>query len=280
MSVDGVRSTYETREPGLLAYLNAIGRIPLLSAAEERRLGALVAAGGTAGEAARLTMIRANLRLVVTLARRAGARQVPLLDLVQEGNIGLLRAVEKYDHALGFRFSTYATWWIRQAISRAVPEHRTIRVPPQSYDQLKRCRRARNAIEERTGIPGTSRQIAAAVGLPEGRVRDLLRSGPSPLALEVGGDSAIDLATDLEEDPWVVAHHSEVRRRLTEIVASLPEPGCAIVRLRFGFDGPPLTLAETAKHLGTTRHVVRRFEDEALQQLRRSRYVAALDGSG
>ncbi|UPK73606.1 sigma-70 family RNA polymerase sigma factor [Nocardioidaceae bacterium SCSIO 66511] len=298
MAGETARTTYDTTDPGLHAYLNAIGRIPLLSPRDERRLGALVAAGQrarrrlaastggdeeelraavAAGDAARSAMISANLRLVVTLARRIGVRQVPLLDLVQEGNVGLMRAVEKYDESLGFRFSTYATWWIRQAISRAIPEHRTIRVPQQSYEQLNRCRKARDAIEEATGVPGTSSEIAAAVGLSEHRVEDLMRSDQPLLSLEFGDETADELMGDAD-DPWVVAHRRETRRRLESIIAELVEPDRSLIRLRFGFDGSPLTLAQAATRLGITRHVARRLEDEALDRIGRTRYVTALVG--
>ncbi|MGH3358973.1 MAG: sigma-70 family RNA polymerase sigma factor [Nocardioidaceae bacterium] len=293
------RPPYEASDPNLIDYLNAIGRIPLLTPDDEIRLGRVVAEGQDArsrldgaalpvdertalaetvraGDEARTTMVRANLRLVVTLARRHGGRHVPLLDLIQEGNIGLMRAVEKFDYRRALRFSTYAAWWIRQAVSRAAPDHRTIRVPQDSYSQMIRCVRARAVIEERSGRPGTDREIADEVGLSETRVRDLLRSAVPPLALDVGDDT-IDLIADRDTDPWLLTHRDDVRRRLAVIIGSLPEESRTVVRLRYGFDGPPCSLTQVSKRIGVPPYVVRQIEGEALDLIRQARDVDELD---
>lgn len=294
-----------TKRPGhevadaVADYLDVIGEVPLLTTAEEVRLGKAVADGRearerlesgdvrpsdrpsleetiSAGEVARTSMIRANLRLVVSLVRRHGAPHVPVLDLIQEGNIGLMRAVEKFDHRLGFKFSTYATWWIRQAISRAIPDHRTIRVPPQSYDQLNRCRKVRDEIEESTGTTCGVREIAEQVGLPERRVRDLMRADAPPLTIHVGADSFMDLATDFDADPWIAVHNEDVRQRIGVALANLTDEQLAVVRLRYGFDEAPCSLLQTAKRLGLNKVAVVRIERAALECLRETRFVSSL----
>ena len=299
MAATTTRAAYDTTDKTLRQYLNAIGGIAMLSAADECHYGRIIADGQTAvaaleseaidpdeaarlrelvaaGRAARTAMIRANLRLVVSVARRHGAQHIPLLDLIQEGNIGLMRAVEKFDYRRGFKFSTYATWWIHQAISRAIPEHRTIRVPQQSYEELKRCRKARDEIEERTGARCDYATIAESVGLSERRVHDLMRSDAPPLSIETDDEPATELATDSTEDPSAIVYHDDVQRRLGAALAVLNDEERDVVRLRFGFGEAPCSIATTARRLGIPRSTVSRIEAAALRRLREMRGVAAL----
>ena len=295
------RAAYDTADTTLGEYLNAIGGIAMLTAADERHYGRIIVEGQEAaaqlesgtvvdpgevdrlhalvaeGNAARAVMIRANLRLVVSMARRYGPHHIPLLDLIQEGNIGLMRAVEKFDYRRGFKFSTYATWWIRQTIARAIPEHRTIRVPQQSYDLLNRCRKVRNEIEDQTGGPCGYGKIAEIVGLSESRVRDLMRSDAPPLSIEVDDDDiAVQLVNDGADDPWAIVYQADVRQRLGSALAILDGDERAVVRLRYGFDEAPCSIAKTARRLGIPRSAVSRIESAALERLRNTRGVAAL----
>jgi RNA polymerase primary sigma factor len=279
-------------------YLEEIGRYPLLTPEEERALGKAVWEGreaerwlregplpeerrrelertGRAGLAAREAMIRANLRLVVSIARRHRA-VLPLEDLIQEGNIGLIRAVEKFDWRLGFRFSTYATWWIRQAIQRANSDRgRTIRLPVHIHERLARVRRVKAALEAGLGREATDEEVATAVGMTPDRLRHLrlLTVEPASLDAPVGEDEEATLGDfiadapsgDLEE----AALEEMSRLILYRILSTLDEREQRIVALRFGLDGEdPLTLEEVGRHLGVTRERIRQLTGSILAKLR------------
>jgi RNA polymerase sigma factor (sigma-70 family) len=285
-------------------YLNEIGRTPLLSAAEEVELSRRVEAGVYAAEllrrhddgeekipaarrrdltlvaedgaAAKDHMLRANLRLVVSVAKKFSNRGVPLGDIIQEGNVGLVRAVEKFDYAKGFKFSTYAMWWIRQAIGRGLPElARTIRLPVHVNEEVAKVARARRELLQSLNRSPDFDEIAELTGLTPARVAELSRLGRDPISLDatvgdqddtVFGDLLVDTGGVTTED---TIEHRAMIDQLYEVVDRLPEREATIVRLRFGLhDGKPHTLDEIGRELGLTRERIRQLEKLALAKLR------------
>jgi RNA polymerase sigma factor (sigma-70 family) len=286
------------------AYLNAIGRTPLLSAAQEVDLAKRIEAGVYAaellrrhaageekspakrrrelaavvedGEAAKAHMLQANLRLVVSVAKKFSNRGVPMLDVVQEGNVGLIRAVEKFDYAKGFKFSTYAMWWIRQAIGRGLPElARTIRLPVHVNEDVAKTARARRELLQRLGRDPSNEEISALCGIAPERVAELARIGRDPVSLDspVGDDGDTVLA-DLMLDATAPSaadsvEHDVMVGELDRVLETLPEREATIIRMRFGLlDGRPRTLDEVGRHLGLTRERIRQLEKLALAKLR------------
>jgi len=285
-------------------YLNEIGRTPLLSAAEEVDLSRRIEAGVYAaellrrhaagedkipakrrrelalvaadGHAAKDHMLRANLRLVVSVAKKFGNRGVPLGDIIQEGNVGLVRAVEKFDYAKGFKFSTYAMWWIRQAIGRGLPElSRTIRLPVHVNEEVAKVARARRELLQRLNRSADNDEIAEHTGLTPERVAELARLGRDPVSLDspVGeeddtrfGDLLVDIGGVSTEQS---IEHQAMVNQLNQLVDTLPEREATIVRMRFGlYDGNPRTLDEIGRALGLTRERIRQLEKLALAKLR------------
>jgi RNA polymerase primary sigma factor len=290
-------------------YLREIGQTPLLSAAEEVALAQAIARGTVAtarllapdlspserarleqvrelGDAARHQLIQANLRLVVSIAKTYRGRGLPLLDLIQEGNLGVLRAVEKFDARKGTRFSTYATWWIRQAVTRALAEQsRLIRLPVDVGDALRQLRRtaARLAIAlEREPTPA---ELGAALGMPEAQVTRLLAAGRQPLSLALPVDDTGEahlgdlLADDQLVPPDEQVSHTLLARDLGRALDGLPERERRVLALRYGLpDGRRRTLEEVGRALGITYEGARKIEGEALRHLRQSAAGAALRG--
>jgi len=296
--LDGLGATTDL----VRVYLREIGRRKLLTADEEVDLARRIEVGLFAaaklaepstidiewrwdlaalardGELAKVRIIEANLRLVVSVAKRYVGRGVPMLDLVQEGNLGLIRAVEKFDYAKGFKFSTYATWWIRQAISRALADQsRTIRVPIHVADAMNRVLRAQRDLHQQLGRAATPAEIAEAVGLEVDRVMEMLRIAQEPVSLHtpIGEKDGSELA-DLIEDTDAVsleeaAAHAMLPVELDAAMAVLTERERAVMRMRYGLsDGRPRTLEEVGQVFKITRERVRQIEARSLAKLRRS----------
>jgi RNA polymerase primary sigma factor len=280
-------------------YLDEVGRYPLLTPEEERTLGRAVWEGKDAerqlyegplpearrrdlertrraGLDAREAMIRANLRLVVSIARRYHRPGLPLEDLIQEGNIGLMRAVDKFDWRLGFRFSTYATWWIRQAVQRAIADRgRTIRVPVHMHEKLALVRREKAALEAGVGREATEEEVATAVGMTPDRLRELrlLTVEPASLDAPVGEDEEANLGDFIADGPSGDLEEAALeemdRLSLHRILSTLDERERRVVALRFGLDGEdPLTLEEVGRHIGVTRERIRQLTGTILAKLR------------
>ena len=281
-------------------YLDGIGRYPLLTKDDEIRLAQRVEAGRLAatelavgsplspeqerqlrraqraGEVASEQFINANLRLVVSIAKKYQSSELPILDLIQEGNLGLMHAVEKFDWRRGFKFSTYATWWIRQAIGRGIDNTaRTVRLPVHAGDQVRRVLRVRGQIESRTGRLPTSGELAAELQMAEADINALLRYVVEPvsLATPVGGEGETELA-DIVSDPAAATPFDLVADRMLggeieRLLSSLGERERQILRLRYGLDrGEPRTLEEVGAELHLTRERIRQIERSALAKLR------------
>ncbi|MFF1684876.1 MULTISPECIES: RNA polymerase sigma factor [unclassified Streptomyces] len=291
-------------------YLREIGRIPLLTAAEEVDLARKVEAGlfaeekltGTTdpdsqlaidldklvvmGRMAKRRLIEANLRLVVSVAKRYVGRGLTMLDLVQEGNLGLIRAVEKFDYARGYKFSTYATWWIRQAMSRALADQaRTIRVPVHVVELINRVVRVQRRMLQERGYEPTPEEVAAHLELPPERVSEVLRLAQEPVSLHapVGEEDDVALG-DLIEDgdatsPVESAAFLLLREHLEAVLSTLGERERKVVQLRYGLaDGRPRTLEEIGRIFGVTRERIRQIESKTLNKLRDHAFADQLRG--
>nr|WP_274915834.1 RNA polymerase sigma factor [Streptomyces sp. WZ-12] len=291
-------------------YLREIGRIPLLSAAEEVDLARRVEAGLFAeeklthtpdldsqlahdldtlvvrGRIAKRRLIESNLRLVVSVAKRYVGRGLTMLDLVQEGNLGLIRAVEKFDYARGYKFSTYATWWIRQAMSRALADQaRTIRVPVHVVELINRVVRVQRRMLQERGYEPTPEEVAAHLGLTPERVTDVLRLAQEPVSLHapVGEEDDVALG-DLIEDgdaasPVETAAFLLLREHLDAVLSTLAERERKVVQLRYGLvDGRPRTLEEIGRIFGVTRERIRQIESKTLGKLRDHAFADQLRG--
>jgi RNA polymerase primary sigma factor len=260
----------------LRAYLKEAGKVPLLTSDEEVALAKRIERGDAA---AKRKLIEANLRLVVSIARRYVDRGLPFLDLIQEGNLGLMRAVEKFDYRRGFKFSTYATWWIRQAITRALADQaRTIRVPAHMVEQIGRLRRAQRQLLSEMGREPTPEEIAAEMGTAPAKVREILRISQDTVSLEtpIGEEDSAQLG-DFIQDETSVAPLQAVgtllqREALDSVLAALSYRERKIMELRFGLqDGRPHTLDEVGQRFGVSRERVRQIETRTLFKLRRYR---------
>lgn len=248
--------------------------------AEYRRLQALI----QDGLLARDHLIKANTRLVISVAKRYIGRGVPFLDLIQEGNLGLIRAVEKFDLHRGYRFSTYATWWIRQAVTRAIADQaRTIRLPVHMVDQIRRIYRHIHDLEQDLGRPPSEEELAQHLGLDARKVQWAMKVSLLPLSLEspVGDEEDSELGMFIEDEttpqPFQNAYQSMLREKVEEVLATLPPREARILRLRFGLEtGVPYTLEEVGKKFGLTRERIRQIEGKALQRLRHPRRARQL----
>jgi len=261
-----------TAQDPLRLYVRQIGNGALLTREEERELARRKDAGD---EEAKRQLIESNLRLVMAITRNYTKADVPLLDLIQEGNLGLIRAVEKFDYRLGFKLSTYATWWIRQAITRALADQgRTIRLPVHVADQVRRLLRARRQLAQKLNREPTLAELAHETQQTEERVRELLELVESPVSLETPVGDGESLYGDLIEDVHALAPHEQTaeQARARELAGALKDLNPRMRRvltLRFGLDGePPQTLEEVGAQLGITRERVRQLETRALRELR------------
>jgi RNA polymerase primary sigma factor len=258
----------------LKLYVRQIGGGALLTREEERELARRKDEGD---EAAKKRLIESNLRLVMAITRNYTRANVPLLDLIQEGNLGLIRAVEKFDYRLGFKLSTYATWWIRQAITRALADQgRTIRLPVHVADQVRRLLRARRQLAQKYNREPTLAELARETQQSEERVRELLELVENPVSLETPVGDGESLYGDLIEDVHALAPHEQSAeqargRELAGALEQLNPRMRRVLSLRFGLDGEsPQTLEEVGTQLGITRERVRQLETRALRELRQA----------
>ncbi|SCL33169.1 RNA polymerase nonessential primary-like sigma factor [Micromonospora pallida] len=283
------------------AYLNGIGRTKLLTAAQEVELSKRIEAGlfaeeklatctpvsaqlradlevvAAEGRAAKDHLLEANLRLVVSIAKRYTGRGMAFLDLIQEGNLGLIRAVEKFDYTKGYKFSTYATWWIRQAITRAMADQaRTIRIPVHMVEQVNRMVRVRRELAVSLGREPTVAEVAVALGVPEFQVIELISYDREPVSLDqaVGedGESALGdfvAAVDPRQEPGDEIANGQLRQEVRIVLATLSQREEAVIRLRFGLDdGRQRTLDEVGREFGLSRERIRQIEKVTLLKLR------------
>ncbi|MBO4901139.1 MAG: RNA polymerase sigma factor RpoD [Lachnospiraceae bacterium] len=257
-------------------YLKEIGKVPLLSADEEIELAQAMERGGEEGEEAKKKLAEANLRLVVSIAKRYVGRGMLFLDLIQEGNLGLIKAVEKFDYHKGYKFSTYATWWIRQAITRAIADQaRTIRIPVHMVETINKLIRVSRQLLQELGREPTPEEIGAEMGMPVERVREILKISQEPVSLEtpIGEEEDSHLGDFIQDDnvpvPADAAAFTLLKEQLVEVLGTLTEREQKVLRLRFGLDdGRARTLEEVGKEFNVTRERIRQIEAKALRKLR------------
>ena len=254
-------------------YLKEIGKVPLLSSDEEIELAKRIELGD---EAAKKRLAEANLRLVVSIAKRYVGRGMQFLDLIQEGNLGLIKAVDKFDYRKGYKFSTYATWWIRQAITRAIADQaRTIRIPVHMVETINRLIRVSRQLLQDLGREPTPEEIAEKMELPVERVREIMKISQDPVSLEtpIGEEEDSHLGDFIQDDhvavPADAAAFTLLHEQLMEVLDTLTEREQKVLRLRFGLDdGRPRTLEEGGKEFNVTRERIRQIEAKALRKLR------------
>ena len=258
-------------------YLKEIGRIKLLSPEEEQDVARKMVEGDEATrEAARKRMSEANLRLVVSIAKRYVGRGMQLLDLIQEGNLGLMKAVEKFDYTKGYKFSTYATWWIRQSITRAIADQaRTIRIPVHMVETINKLIRVSRQLLQEKGREPQPEEVAEAMGISVEKVREIIKIAQEPVSLEtpIGEEEDSHLGDFIEDEnapaPAEVASNAMMREQLQEVLHTLTPREEKVIRLRFGLeDGQAHTLEEVGKEFNVTRERIRQIEAKALRKIR------------
>ena len=261
-----------TQDP-VKMYLKDIGKVPLLSAEEEIELAKRMEAGD---EAAKKKLAESNLRLVVSIAKRYVGRGMLFLDLIQEGNLGLLKAVEKFDYRKGYKFSTYATWWIRQAITRAIADQaRTIRIPVHMVETINKVTRVSRDLLQKLGREPLPEEVGEVMGLPKERVQEIMKIAQEPVSLEtpIGEEEDSHLGDFIQDDnvpvPADAAAFTLLKEQLEEVLGTLTEREQKVLTLRFGLeDGRARTLEEVGKEFNVTRERIRQIEAKALRKLR------------
>ena len=254
-------------------YLKEIGKVPLLSSEQEIELAKKMELGD---EEAKQMLAEANLRLVVSIAKRYVGRGMQFLDLIQEGNLGLIKAVEKFDYRKGYKFSTYATWWIRQSITRAIADQaRTIRIPVHMVETINRLVRTQRQLLQSLGREPSAEEVAKAMELPVDRVREIMKISQDPVSLEtpIGEEEDSHLGDFIQDDhvevPVDAATFTLLHEQLMEVLDTLTDREQKVLRLRFGLDdGRPRTLEEVGKEFNVTRERIRQIEAKALRKLR------------
>ena len=258
-------------------YLKEIGRVPLLTSEEEIQLAEKMSSGNEKdAKKARKRLAEANLRLVVSIAKKYVGRGMSFLDLIQEGNLGLIRAVEKFDYQKGFKFSTYATWWIRQAITRAIADQaRTIRIPVHMVETINKLVRVQRQLLQDLGRDPTPEEIGAEMDMSADRVREIQKISQEPVSLEtpIGEEEDSQLGDFIEDSQAIVppdaASFSMLQEQLTQVLDSLADRERKVIELRFGLvDGHPRTLEEVGREFGVTRERIRQIESKTLAKLR------------
>ena len=272
-------SSASAPEPGVTiddpvkVYLKEIGRVPLLTSEEEIELAIRIADGDVK---AKQRLSEANLRLVVSIAKRYLGRGMQFLDLIQEGNLGLIKAVEKFDYTKGFKFSTYATWWIRQAITRAIADQaRTIRIPVHMVETINKVKKVQSQLLHQNGHEPSADEIAAEIDMPVEKVREIMRVAQEPVSLEtpIGEEEDSHLGDFIPDNeapaPADAASHTMLREQLSDVLSTLTPREEKVLRLRFGLeDGRSRTLEEVGKEFNVTRERIRQIEAKALRKLR------------
>ncbi len=254
-------------------YLKEIGKVPLLSPDEEIELAKKIELGD---EEAKKKLAESNLRLVVSIAKRYAGRGMQLLDLIQEGNLGLIKAVEKFDYRKGYKFSTYATWWIRQAITRAIADQaRTIRIPVHMVETINRLVRIQRQLVQKLGREATPEELAKELDMPVDRVREIMKISQDPVSLEtpIGEEEDSHLGDFIQDNnvevPADAATYTLLHEQLMDVLSTLTEREQKVLRLRFGLDdGRPRTLEEVGRQFNVTRERIRQIEAKALRKLR------------
>ncbi len=271
LATDGI-----TIDDPVKVYLKEIGRVPLLTPEEEIELALRIQNGGEDGEKAKQRLSEANLRLVVSIAKRYVGRGMQFLDLIQEGNLGLIKAVEKFDHTKGFKFSTYATWWIRQAITRAIADQaRTIRIPVHMVETINKVKKVSSQLLHENGHEPSADEIAERLEMPVEKVREIMRVAQEPVSLEtpIGEEEDSHLGDFIPDEeapvPAEAASQTLLKEQLAEVLRTLTPREEKVLRLRFGLeDGRPRTLEEVGKEFNVTRERIRQIEAKALRKLR------------
>jgi len=254
-------------------YLKEIGRVPLLTSEEEVELAIRISDGDVQ---AKQRLSEANLRLVVSIAKRYLGRGMQFLDLIQEGNLGLIKAVEKFDYTKGFKFSTYATWWIRQAITRAIADQaRTIRIPVHMVETINKVKKVQSQLLHQNGHEPSPDEIAEEIDMPVDKVREIMRVAQEPVSLEtpIGEEEDSHLGDFIPDNdapaPADAASHTMLREQLSDVLSTLTPREEKVLRLRFGLeDGRSRTLEEVGKEFNVTRERIRQIEAKALRKLR------------